>query len=151
MFPIDAQLPYQTSTRLSNPDAYNTLATDTMRTDAADFATGGTPTSDAAAVASLACGNVNCYDCAVLNSDGSTRNCDAIGTGSRSIETVGDAPAMHSAGVSADAASLTYKRFFVERDGKVYFSYCDERRGDNAARRNAQGMDALFAQLGLSR
>ena len=95
--------------------------------------------------------SVTYYGCAVRNSDGSTRNCDAIGSGSYSIETVGDARVMRFAGVPAAATTLTYNRIFVERGGKVYYGYHDKLRVDNAVRLNAQGMDALFAQLGLSR
>ena len=58
---------------------------------------------------------------------------------------------MRFAGVPSDAAVLTYQRVFVERGGKVYYGYRDKLRVDNAVRLNAQGMDALFAQLGLSR
>ena len=91
------------------------------------------------------------YGCAVRNSDGSTRNCDAIGSGTASIEAVGDARVMRFTGVPAEAGALTYSRIFVERGGKVYYGYRDKLRVDNAVRLNAQGMDALFAQLGLSR
>ena len=229
VFPPDARLHYQTTTQLSNPDAYNTLASNAVRSYLADIAAGGTPTYDANGVASVACGTVTAansaaltfevgtleqlvagnpghpcnftpnastgprhewwsnstisigqvaipapalsfyraarnirvafstgssvtyYGCAARNTDGSTRNCDAIGTGSFSIETVGDARVMRFAGVPADAAALVYTRIFVERGGKVYFGYHDKLRVDNAVRLNAQGMDALFAQLGLSR
>ena len=229
VFPADAKLLYQTSTQLSTPDAYNTLASNAVRSYSADITAGGTPTYDANGVASLACGNVTAansaaltfevgtleqlaagnpghpcnftpnastgprhewwsnstisigqvaipapalafyraarnirvafgagssvtyYGCAVRNSDGSTRNCDAIGSGSYSIETVGDGRVMRFAGVPAEAAALTYNRIFVERGGKVYYGYRDKLRVDNAVRLNAQGMDALFGQLNLTR
>ena len=229
VFPADARLLYQTTTQLSNPDAYNTLASNAVRTYPAEIASGGTPTYDAAGVASVACGNVTSansasllqevltleqlvasfpgkpcvfgtnastgprnewwsnsslnigtvagpapatslyqsnrviraafgtgstvtyLNCALRIPEGSSRNCDAIGSGSYSIETVGDARVMRFAGVPADAAALVYNRIFVERGGKVFYGYHDKLRVDNAVRLNAQGMDALFAQLGLSR
>lgn len=95
--------------------------------------------------------SVTYFSCAVRDSDGSRRNCDAIGGGSFSIATVGDARVLRLAGISRETAALTYNRTFVERGGKVYYGYRDKLRTDNALRLNAVGMDALFAQLGISR
>lgn len=78
-------------------------------------------------------------NCALRASDGSTRNCDAAGTGSYSIGTVGDARVMRRANVPAAASTLTCHRLFVERGGKVYHGYCDKLRVDHALRLNAEG------------
>ncbi len=94
---------------------------------------------------------VTYYNCALRASDGSVRNCDMAGTGSYSIETVGDARVMRLAQVPADATWLNYNRLFVERGGKVYWGWRDKLRIDNTQRLNAEAMDALFAQLGLTR
>lgn len=58
VFPPNSKLLYQVTTQLSNPDGYNTAATNTVKTYAADVTAGGTPVYDANGVASLACGNV---------------------------------------------------------------------------------------------
>ena len=89
--------------------------------------------------------------CALRASDASPRNCDVAGTGSYSIETVGDARVMRLAQVPVDATGLTYNRLFVERAGKVYWGWRDKLRIDNTLRLNGEAMDALFAQLGLAR
>jgi hypothetical protein len=95
--------------------------------------------------------SVTYYSCALRASDGSPRNCDVIGSGSYSIEPLGDARVMRFAGVPVAAAPLTYDRSFVERGGQVYFGHRDKLRVDNAVRPNAEAMDALFGQLGLTR
>ena len=91
------------------------------------------------------------YNCALRASDGSSRNCDPAGAGTWRIDTVGDARVMRLTGVPAAATSLTYNRQFVERGGKVFYGFRDKLRIDNAVRLNAEGMDALLAQLSLSR
>ena len=227
-FPAGAKLYYQTSSQMAAPDAYNTLASNTVRSYPADIAAGGTPVY-VNGVASVACGTVTSvnaasfynevstleeliagnpgspcvfdpnantgprnewwsqstasvgtlpapaqantfyravrdirvafgkgnsvtyFSCAVRDSDGSRRNCDAIGGGSFTIATVGDARVLRLAGISSEAAALTYNRIFVERGGKVFYGYRDKLRVDNAVRLNAVGMDALFAQLAISR
>lgn len=94
---------------------------------------------------------VTYLNCALRATDASPRNCDVAGTGSYSIETVGDARVLRLARVPADATRLTYSRLFVERGGKVYYGYRDKLRTDHALRLNGEAMDALLAQLGLSR
>lgn len=228
-FPPNSKLFYQVTTQLSNPDGYNTAATNTVKTYAADVVAGGTPVFDSNGVASLACGNVTSansasllqevltleqlvasfpgkpcvfgtnantgprnewwsnssvnigtvagpapvtslyqsnrviraafgagntvayLNCAVRIPEGSSRNCDPAGTGSYSIEAVGDARVLRFANVPAVATTLTYNRLFVERGGKVYYGYRDKLRVDHAVRLNAEGMDALLGQLNLTR
>ena len=91
------------------------------------------------------------YNCALRASDGSSRNCDPAGAGTWRIDTVGDARVMRFTGVPAAATSLTYNRQFVERGGKVFYGFRDKLRVDNAVRLNAESIDALLAQLSLSR
>ena len=226
VFPANSKLFYQTSTQISNPDAYTV---NKVTSYPADVTAGGTPTFDANGVASLACGNVTSanaasliaevtaleqlvarmtgtpcifgpnasagarndwwsnstaqigtiagpapsssyyqsnrslrvgfgsansvtyYNCALRTSDGSSRNCDPVGTGTYSIETVGDARVLRLANPPAIAATLTYSRSYVERGGKVYFGFRDKLKVDHAVRLNADGMDALLGQLGLTR
>lgn len=228
-FPPNSKLFYQAVTQLSNPDGYNTAATNTVKTYPADVVAGGTPVYDANGVASLACGNVTLansasllqevltleqlvatfpgkpcvfgtnastgprnewwsnssinigtvagpapvtslyqsnrviraafgtgsavtyLNCALRIPEGSSRNCDPAGTGSYSIETVGDARVLRFANVPAAATTLTYNRLFVERGGKVYYGYRDKLRVDHAVRLNAEGMDAFLGQLSLAR
>jgi len=94
---------------------------------------------------------VSYLNCALRATDGSPRNCDVAGTGSFSIETVGDARVLRLAQVPADATRLNYSRIFVERGGKVYYGYRDKLRIDNTLRLNGEGMDAMLAQLSLAR
>ena len=91
------------------------------------------------------------YNCAVRASDNSPRNCDAAGTGTYSIETVGDARVMRLAGVPAIAASITYDRLLVERDGAVYYGSRVKPQTSNSIRMNDKAASAMFIQLGLTR
>jgi trimeric autotransporter adhesin len=94
---------------------------------------------------------VKYFSCAMRASDGSSRNCDTIGTGTFSIEVVGDARVMRFANLPASTNSLGYKRIFVERGGKLYFGFRDKLGVDNNLRLNKEAMDALLAQLNLTR
>jgi hypothetical protein len=95
--------------------------------------------------------SVNFYTCAIRTQGGSIRHCDAIGTGTYSIETLGDARVMRFANVPAEAAPLTYSRLFVERGGSVYYGYKTKLRVSNQIRPNLEATDALFAPLGITR
>ena len=81
--------------------------------------------------------------------NGSTRNCDVIGTGTYSIKTVGDARTLSFTGLPAFASALTYTRVFVERDGKVYFGYLNRPMASNKAGLNTVASAALMSKLGL--
>ena len=94
---------------------------------------------------------VTYYNCARRASDGSVRNCNAIGTGSYSIETVADARVMRFANLPATASTLTYHRLYVERGGSVYFGFRSKPGVNHAVRLNAESTDALLGQLGLTR
>ena len=80
----------------------------------------------------------------------STRNCTLAGTGSYSIETLGDGRVLRLAGVPAVAAYLDYERIYVERGGKVYAGYQSKPSHTAAFRLNVEATDALFSRLGLA-
>lgn len=95
---------------------------------------------------------VNYYDCAIRASDGSIRNCDAIGSGRYTIAAQGDARVMRFSGLPArQAARLDLDRLFVERSGAVHWGWREKPQVINEARLNAEATDALFARLGLAR
>lgn len=94
---------------------------------------------------------VTYYDCAQRASNGATLNCDAIGTGTYSIETQGDARVLRFAGLPPQAAALTYTRSFIERGGSVWLGFRTKPRHDYSQRLNAEATDALFAPLGVTR
>ena len=81
--------------------------------------------------------------------NGSTRNCDVIGTGSYSIKTVGDARTLSFTGLPALATALAYTRVFVERGGKVYYGYQNRPATYISARLNTVASAALLSKLGL--
>ncbi len=89
------------------------------------------------------------YACKVRASNNSTRNCDVIGTGSYTIATLGDARVMTLSNPPAQAATSTFNRVFVERNGKVYFGFQDKLTPSSTVRLNTPATSALLAQLGL--
>jgi trimeric autotransporter adhesin len=101
--------------------------------------------------ASFAAGNVvNYWLCLIQVSNNVSRNCVAAGSGTYSIETLGDARVMRFAGLPANAASvLTYNRIFVERAGKVQYGSRSKPALTNSLRLNKEATDALFAALGV--
>lgn len=92
---------------------------------------------------------VTYYACQERFNNGSVRNCAPIGTGSYSIQTLGDGRAMTLTNPPALAASLTYNRVFVERGGFVYLGYQNKPTVTNSARLNTVAAGALLAQLGV--
>lgn len=101
--------------------------------------------------ASFAAGNVvNYWLCLIQVSNNVSRNCVAAGSGTYTIETVGDARVMRFAGLPANASSvLTYNRIFVERAGKVQYGFKNKLSATNQIRLNKEAADALFAALGV--
>jgi len=101
--------------------------------------------------ASFAAGNtVNYWLCLVTASTNASRNCVAAGSGTHTIETLGDARVMRFAGVPANAASLlTYNRTLVERAGTVQLGFRSKLTSTNSVRLNKEATDALFAALGV--
>lgn len=69
-------------------------------------------------------GNVaHYYSCLQRWSDGSPRNCTAIGKGSYTITQLGDGRVLTFEGVPGQAARLGFERVFVERGGQVFFGF----------------------------
>ncbi|CAN5305971.1 hypothetical protein BH11PSE9_BH11PSE9_18730 [soil metagenome] len=81
--------------------------------------------------------------------NGSNRNCTAIGTGSYAITTLGDARVLTLINPPLQAAPLNYNRVFVERGGLIYLGYQSKPIVNSNARLNTIGATALLAQLGL--
>lgn len=92
---------------------------------------------------------VTYYACQQRRSDGSVRNCTAIGTGSYAIATLGDARVLTFSGVPLQAATLTYERVFVERGGKVFFGYKNKPSTFNQIRLNLEAANAVLQKIGF--
>ncbi|NPC56097.1 hypothetical protein [Caenimonas soli] len=92
---------------------------------------------------------VNYFSCQQRSTDGSSRNCDLIGTGNYTVTTLGDARILTLGNPPAQTAALTYNRVFVERGGKVYLGYQNKPTATSTARLNTTAAGALFSQLGL--
>ena len=92
---------------------------------------------------------VTYLSCLARVSDNSPRNCTPIGTGSYSIETLGDARVLRLAGVPTEAAGFSYNRTFVERGGKVYYGTREKLVVNNQQRLNREATEALIVALGL--
>lgn len=92
---------------------------------------------------------VTYYACKERFTDGSSRNCTPIGTGSYTITTLGDARVLSFNSLPAQAGSLDFTRVFVERGGLVYYGYQSRAGVFNTARLNTIGADALLSTLGL--
>ena len=93
---------------------------------------------------------VTYYACKERFNNGSVRNCTPVGTGSYSIQTLGDARVMTLTSPPVQAALLNYNRVFVERGGFVYMGYQSKPLVTNAARMNTVAATALLTQLGLT-
>ncbi len=92
---------------------------------------------------------VNYWLCLRRASDGSPRNCKPAGSGSHSIETLGDGRAMRFAGLPAIAGNLGYNRVMVERAGRVQYGSRGKLASSHQLRLNLPAMDALFTALGM--
>jgi len=92
---------------------------------------------------------VTYYACKERFNNGSPRNCTAIGTGTYTITTLGDASVMTLSNPPLIASGLGYQRVFVERGGKIYAGYQNSTTTTNTARLNLAASNALAAQLGL--
>ena len=94
---------------------------------------------------------VTYYACKERFNDGSARNCTVIGTGSYTIETLGDASRiMKLNNLPSQATLLGYSRVFVERGGYIYYGHQVLPIASNLARLNTAGTTALLTQLGLT-
>ncbi len=92
---------------------------------------------------------VTYYACKERYSDGSARNCSAIGTGSYTITTLGDARVLSLNNPPAQFAALSYDKVWVERGGFVYAGYQSKKTPNNSARLNTAAATALLTQLGM--
>ncbi len=92
---------------------------------------------------------VTYYHCLQRKLDGSTRNCVAIGSGTFTIQTLGDARVMSFNAQPALAQKLGYVRVFVERGGKVYYGSTGQLGTGNSLRLNLEATNAVFEPLGL--
>lgn len=99
--------------------------------------------------ASFGASDVATYYSCKQRYNGSTRNCDVIGTGKYSINTLGDAKTLVFSGLPAIASALTWTTVLVERGGKVYYGYQDRLGVFNKAGLNTVASTALLTQLGL--
>ena len=99
--------------------------------------------------ASFGDANVATYYSCKQRYNGSTRNCDVVGTGKYSINTLGDAKTLVFSGLPAIASALTWTTVLVERGGKVYYGYKDRLGVFNKAGLNTVAATALLTKLGL--
>lgn len=116
-------------------------------TTATSYYTGNTPLR-----VSFAGGSSNAatfYTCLQRSIDGSTRNCTAVGTGTYTITTLGDARVMTFSTLPAAFSNLSYERVFVERGGQVYRGYKDRLTTSKVVRLNGTAGNAVLSQLGL--
>ncbi|OYU46791.1 MAG: hypothetical protein CFE44_00365 [Burkholderiales bacterium PBB4] len=89
------------------------------------------------------------YSCKQRALNGTPRNCKTIGTGTYSIESLGDARVLKLSNAPSEAAPFTYDRVFVERSGKVYLGYQDKLGSRQNVRLNLEATNALFQQIGI--
>lgn len=93
---------------------------------------------------------VTYYACQERFNNGSVRNCTVIGTGSYTIQNLGDGRAMTFNNPPVQTAALNYNRVFVERSGLVYFGYQSKALVKNSVRLNTTASQAFLAQLGIT-
>ena len=93
-------------------------------------------------------GQVRYYGC-LQRWDGSPRNCTAIGTGTYTITTLGDARVLTLGNAPGQTAPLDYERVFVERAGKVYVGQRNKEGFFYQPRLNGTAGNALLTQLGV--
>jgi purine nucleoside permease len=99
---------------------------------------------------SFGAGNsVTYYLCQERRSNGNSRNCNSIGTGSYVITQLGDARVMSFTNPPSLAGKLTYNRILVERGGKVYYGYVNKPATYETVRLNLEAANALLTKLGL--
>ncbi|MGR4871378.1 hypothetical protein ACIPRI_21245 [Variovorax sp. LARHSF232] len=92
---------------------------------------------------------VGYYACQQRHINGSPRNCVPIGSGTYTIETLGDARVLRLTQPPAQAAWLDFERLFVERGGKVYYGSQRKLSTGMSLRLNLPATNAFFGQLGI--
>ena len=94
-------------------------------------------------------GGVAKYYSCKERSDGFTRNCDLIGSGTYAITTLGDARMLSLAALPAINMEIPWERKFIEIGGKVFYGYQDRLSVSKTAVLNTKATDAILAKLGL--
>jgi hypothetical protein len=90
------------------------------------------------------------YRCLDRASDDSVRNCTSLGSGTYSIQSLGDARVLTMSDAPAEVLRLGYARLFVERGGQVHLGYQTLPGSVTPSiRLNMTAANALFGQLGL--
>ncbi|MDM0001774.1 hypothetical protein QTI24_24415 [Variovorax sp. J22P240] len=92
---------------------------------------------------------INYYSCQQQHVNRSERNCVQIGTGTYSIQTLGDSRVLTIANPPAVASQLDYERIFVENGGQVFHGYKSKMRTTYSTRLNLPATNAVFTQLGI--
>lgn len=88
------------------------------------------------------------YSCLSRASNASARNCSPLGSGSYSIQTLGDARVMTFSGLPALMQQAGYSRVFVERGGKLYYGFQNPAgKSSNLLRLNLEAANAVLAAL----
>lgn len=93
---------------------------------------------------------VTYYSCQQRFSDGSTRNCATIGTGTFTVTALGDGRTLTLSNLPVQTSALTFNRVFVERGGHIYSGYQNKLATSKEARLDLTAGKALLAQLGLT-
>ncbi len=83
-------------------------------------------------------------------SDGAPRDCSTIGTGSYSIDTLGDARIMSFNRLPSLTIALSYNTLLVERSGAVYAGYQSKIWVGQQATLNNAATAAMATQLGIA-
>jgi hypothetical protein len=94
-------------------------------------------------------GQVTYYNCLIRSSGGTGRNCDVAGTGSYTIQTLGDARVLTITTPPASTAPLTYERVLIERGGVVSSGFRVKPTTSDTARLNLVAANTVLGQLGL--
>jgi trimeric autotransporter adhesin len=92
------------------------------------------------------------YQCYRRKADNSVRNCTAIGTGTYTVSTLGDARVLSLNNLPAAVQRIGFTPLFIERGGNVYAGYSNPLGvTTNEVRLNLAAAQALTFQLGLPR
>jgi hypothetical protein len=101
-------------------------------------------------VAFPAAGQTAYFECLQRWSDGMVGDCTAIGSGTYTITTLGDARVLSLTNLPDEAAGLGTERHFIERGGKVYFGLRNRAAANSYnPRLNDVAGNALLQKLGI--
>lgn len=88
--------------------------------------------------------------CSQRFSDGSSRNCKSIGSGTYAISTLGDARVMTFANLPAITANFNTNLVLVERGGHIYRGFQSKPQVSKSYRLDITAGAALLTQLGIT-